>query len=140
MFKQLLIPIAIAFALLGCGTFAAANTQPPARAHSTPQPAEIPASGNIVTVIEDEFHVTFEPAQPVTGEITFVVKNQGHIPHNFRISGNGVEQHTMLVMPGQSGTLTAQLKPGTYDYECAVEGHAAAGMRGRLTVGASSSN
>lgn len=36
--------------------------------------------------------------------------------------------------PGASGTLTADLKPGTYMLFCNIEGHYESGMHARLTV------
>lgn len=149
MTKRLLIFLAIVFALLACGPLVGISHQEPPHARTlaphasagvTPQMAETPASGNIVNVTESEFSVTFQPAQPSAGEITFVVKNQGHVPHDFHVHGNGVDQRTSLIMPQQSVKLTLQLKPGTYAYECAIEGHAVAGMHGTLTIKASSSN
>jgi uncharacterized cupredoxin-like copper-binding protein len=35
---------------------------------------------------------------------------------------------------GGTKTLSVSLKPGTYTFECTVPGHAAAGMKGTLTV------
>ena len=39
-------------------------------------------------------------------------------------------------MVGQGGTskVTANLKPGTYEFYCSVPGHEAGGMKGTLTV------
>ncbi|MBI5035118.1 MAG: cupredoxin domain-containing protein [Chloroflexi bacterium] len=138
MTKRLYIFLAIAFTLLAVGPLAGVSNQQPRRARVTPQTVETPASGNVVNVIESEFNVTLQPAQPSAGEITFVVKNQGHIPHDFRIRGNGIDQRTPMIMPQQSANMTLQLKPGTYEFECTVEGHDMAGMRGMVIVQASS--
>jgi uncharacterized cupredoxin-like copper-binding protein len=35
---------------------------------------------------------------------------------------------------GGKSTVTADLKPGTYEFYCPVDGHKAAGMKGTLTV------
>ena len=75
-------------------------------------------------------HIKQTPA----GTITFVVQNTGQAPHNFAIKGNGVEERLPVLEPGQSATLTVDLSPGTYEYECTVPGHAMAGMQGTLTV------
>lgn len=124
--------------LLACGTVGATQRQQPPSSQVTPQATPAATSGNMVTVIEEEFKVTFQPAQLSAGDVTFVVKNQGNIPHNFHIQGNGIDQRTAIIMPQQSTTLTVYLSPGTYNYECGVEGHSMAGMHGTLTVQANS--
>lgn len=139
MRKQILILLFVAaLPLLACGSVAANQRQQPPSAQVTPQATQAATSGNTVSVTEDEFKVTLQPAQPRAGDVTFVIKNQGHIPHNFHIQGNGIDQRTAIIMPQQSTTLTVHLSPGTYNYECAVEGHSMAGMHGTLTVQANS--
>jgi len=79
------------------------------------------------------------------GMITFKVTNQGLGFHNFKIctisvktsaKNSCVGKSTPLLKHGQSATLTVKLtKNGTYEYMCAVPGHAAAGMKGLLGVG-----
>jgi uncharacterized cupredoxin-like copper-binding protein len=64
------------------------------------------------------------------GSVTFVVKNSGALPHDFKIAG----KKTPLLQSGQSAKLTVTLKAGSYPYLCAVSGHAAAGMKGVLKV------
>ena len=55
----------------------------------------------------------------------------GALPHNFKINGKS----TKLLSGGQSQNLTVTFaKPGKYPYLCTVTGHAAAGMKGTLTV------
>ncbi len=36
--------------------------------------------------------------------------------------------------PGSSGTLTVDLKPGTYEFYCPVANHKEMGMEGEITV------
>ena len=63
--------------------------------------------------------------------MTFVFKNVGHVAHDFKING----KVTPLVQPGKTANLVVTFaKKGTYPYLCTVEGHAAAGMKGVLTV------
>lgn len=129
MLKRVLILVAVVSALAACGARGGPKAEPPRG------PAgETPVSGQVVNVTESEFRVTFDSTQVNAGVITFVVKNEGHIPHDLRISGQGVDQRTPMIMPKQSGNLTLELEPGTYMYECMVEGHAQAGMHGTLTV------
>jgi uncharacterized cupredoxin-like copper-binding protein len=106
---------------------------------NTPQPSganagAANAGGATINVTLKEMTVALDKTQALAGTTTFVVQNNGHAPHNFAIKGNGVEQKIPLLEPGRSATLTLDLSPGTYEYECAVPGHAMAGMQGTLTV------
>jgi uncharacterized cupredoxin-like copper-binding protein len=105
---------------------------PPTKEAAATAPAT--AGGAAINVTLKEMTVALDKTQAPAGTTTFVVQNTGHILHNFAIKGNGVEQETPLLEPGQSATLTVDLSPGTYEYECAVPGHAMAGMQGTLTV------
>ena len=90
-----------------------------------------------------------------TGVITFRVKNQGAIHHEFVIvSGDptgtvGDEPNTVSeanhiggpdgselgdIHPGQTTTMTAYLAPGTYTAMCNYPGHFSAGMHFHFTV------
>ena len=53
------------------------------------------------------------------------------MPHAIAIQGHGSGK---VVQPGGTSTLTTTLKRGTYTFLCPVPGHAAAGMKGTLTV------
>ena len=106
---------------------------------NTPQPSganagNANAAGAAINVTLKEMTVALDKTQASAGTTTFVVQNNGHARHNFAINGNGVEQKTPLLEPGQSATLTVDLSPGTYEYKCTVPGHDMAGMQGTLTV------
>jgi len=65
------------------------------------------------------------------GRVTFVVKNAGHLVHDFKIAG----KVTPMINPGKSAKLTVSFKKkGKYSYLCTVPGHAAGGMKGVFTV------
>ena len=65
------------------------------------------------------------------GTVAFVVKNVGHIAHDYKIAG----KKTALIQPGKSATLKVVFKKaGKFTYLCTVPGHAANGMEGRFTV------
>ena len=65
------------------------------------------------------------------GTVTFKVRNDGAVPHDFRIGGKGTE----TLESGQTETITVDLsKPGQFSFLCTVSGHAGAGMIGQLTV------
>lgn len=78
------------------------------------------------------------------GTIVFTIRNAGAIMHNFKVcstprrntgantcNGTGSRKLTR----GQSAQLRVVFKKrGSYEYLCTVPGHAAAGMKGLLTV------
>lgn len=68
------------------------------------------------------------------GTVTIVMKNLSVIPHDVAIKGNGVSKTGKIVAKGATSTVTATLKKGTYTFLCTVPGHAAAGMKGKLTI------
>ena len=61
-------------------------------------------------------------------------KNDGKIEHDLVVEGNGVDEKTPTIEPGESATLKVDLKPGTYDVYCSIPGHKQAGMDVKLTV------
>ena len=70
------------------------------------------------------------------GELTINLANDGQSDHALEIEGNGVEEETDTISPGDSTSLTVELEDGTYEIYCPVDGHKAMGMVGTLTVGA----
>ena len=57
------------------------------------------------------------------------------MPHNLEIEGNGVEAGpSATISGGEKAELKVTLKPGTYQFFCAIPGHREAGMEGTLTV------
>ena len=69
------------------------------------------------------------------GTIKFVLHNASSLQHNLAITGNGATfGPSTTISGGQTADLVATLKPGTYEFYCAVPGHKDAGMHGTLTV------
>jgi uncharacterized cupredoxin-like copper-binding protein len=69
------------------------------------------------------------------GNDTFRLSNASTVPHNLEIEGNGIEAGpTATISGGETAELKVDLKPGTYEFYCAVPGHKEAGMEGTLTV------
>jgi plastocyanin len=69
------------------------------------------------------------------GKVNIVMANPSPLSHDIAIQGNGVDVKGKVVSQGGTSTVSADLKPGTYTFLCTVDGHAAAGMKGTLTVG-----
>lgn len=68
------------------------------------------------------------------GKVTIDFKNPSAIPHNVVIEENGKELAGFEPIAEGEESETAELKPGTYTFYCAVPGHREAGMEGTLTV------
>jgi uncharacterized cupredoxin-like copper-binding protein len=77
-----------------------------------------------------EFKITLSKKTIVKGVTTFKVTNKGGISHDFKIAG----KRTPSLKTGKAATLKATLKAGKYAFLCTLPGHAAAGMKGTLTV------
>jgi uncharacterized cupredoxin-like copper-binding protein len=88
------------------------------------------ATSTTVTVTETEFHFKLSKTSVPHGAVTFVLVNKGKLAHDFKIAG----KRSPLLAPGKTTKLTVTLKAGKVPYICTVPGHAAAGMKGTLTV------
>jgi uncharacterized cupredoxin-like copper-binding protein len=114
----------IALALALGVTLAALVAAAPIGARSTANKA------TTVTVTMKEFKFVLSKAKVPHGAVTFKLVNKGKVKHDFAISG----KKSSLISPGKTGTLKVTLKKGKLAYKCTVPGHAAAGMKGTLTV------
>ncbi len=74
--------------------------------------------------------------QAKSGKVTIDLDNPSSAtaPHAVEIEGNGVEEESDTIEPGNKTSVTADLKPGKYTFYCPVDGHEQAGMKGTLTV------
>jgi uncharacterized cupredoxin-like copper-binding protein len=113
------------------GTSTQATTTQAASTTGATTTTNAPAS---VQVSESEFKIALPKSTVAAGSYSFEVKNDGHIPHNLVVQGNGVDEKTPTIQPGKSATLSVDLKPGTYDVYCSIPGHKQAGMDAKLTV------
>jgi uncharacterized cupredoxin-like copper-binding protein len=79
--------------------------------------------GETVQIGETEFALDPSEANVQAGEVTLEVE------------GQGVEEKTDLIEPGQSATLTVDLsQSGSYEMYCTVDSHREQGMEGEVTV------
>ena len=93
-------------------------------------------SANTVDVVASDFK--FDPSSlsvDAAGRTTFRLTNNGGTTHALEIEGNGIEEETDEIGPGESADVTVDLKDGRYEFYCPVDGHREQGMEGTLVVG-----
>jgi plastocyanin len=132
-----LIAAVAVLALAGCG---GDNKESTAKSTSTPAATDTPASsgggGQTVKLSADPSALKFNTTKLTAkaGKVTLSMANPSGIPHAVAVEGNGVDKDGKTVNKGGTSTVTADLKAGTYEFYCPVDGHKAAGMKGTLTV------
>ncbi len=93
------------------------------------------AGGATVEVRLSDFKIDM-PSSVKAGMTSFQVTNAGATAHNFEIEGNGLEKKfDANLSPGETKTLQVELKPGSYEVYCPVDGHKGMGMQLTLKVG-----
>ena len=68
------------------------------------------------------------------GRVTLQMANPSIVDHAIGVKGNGIQQLGPTVGKDGASTVTANLKPGKYEFYCPVDGHESAGMKGTLIV------
>jgi uncharacterized cupredoxin-like copper-binding protein len=99
--------------------------------------SEEAATGETVSIGETEF--ALDPSSvriDEAGTVTFSVTNNGSMEHALEVEGQGVEEESDTIAPGETAELTVDLTDGSYEIYCPVDGHREQGMEGTLTVGA----
>jgi uncharacterized cupredoxin-like copper-binding protein len=91
-------------------------------------------AGGQVPVSLTEFAIDI-PSTISAGTVEFSVVNDGTIQHSFEIENESLEEELEAPLePGQTGMLTVDLAPGTYEVYCPIGNHADNGMRTEITV------
>src|SRR3954452_599885 len=129
---------AFAVPIAGCGGGGNDNSTSNAASNaSTTGTAAASGPGGTVNLSATEYK--FNPSDPTvkSGQVTFNEKNDGQTTHSLEIEDVTPGHDQELegdVAPGQSGTLTANLKPGKYEFYCPIDNHKEMGMEGEITV------
>jgi plastocyanin len=133
-----LIAAVAVLALAGCGSD---NKESAAKSTSTPAATDTPAGSSgggaqTIKLSADPAALKFDKSTLTAkaGKVTLSMANPSGIPHAVAIEGNGVDVDGKTVQKGGTSTASADLKAGTYEFYCPVDGHKAAGMKGTLTV------
>jgi len=119
----------------GSGDGQASSTPTPTPKPTAPATAAAASSGggSTVTIAADPTGaLTFDKTKLTAkaGKITIDFDNPSAVPHAFEVAG----KTTPTITKAKAPPLTVTLKPGSYEFVCPVDGHAAAGMKGTLTV------
>jgi plastocyanin len=91
----------------------------------------------VKTIRIEETEFRLEPAEITLdkpGTYVFEAVNSGETVHALEVEGQGIEEETEEIQPGQSAELKVELEAGTYELYCPVGGHKEEGMEGTLTV------
>jgi plastocyanin len=118
--------VALAFVIAGCG--GDDNGEATGTTSGT--------SSQTFSISESDFTLT--PATvtiDAPGTYTFNATNDGGVDHALEIEGNGIEEETETIGPGESASVTVDLEAGTYEMYCPIGNHRDLGMSGEVTVG-----
>ena len=116
---------AVALALTGCGE--------DEEGEDAQAPSEAPIE--TITITETDFALdpdSVDVEEP--GTYAFEVVNEGDVAHALEVEGEGIEEETDTLDPGQRATLTVELEGGSYELYCPVGDHADRGMTGKVEV------
>jgi plastocyanin len=129
-------------ALVACGGGSSSGSSTPAASSSSTSSTTSAAggggAGGAVNVEADPsgnlaYTQTSLTANAGSDKIDF--NNPSSTPHNVTIEdSSGKTVGATNTIAGSTTSTTVNLKPGTYKFFCSVDGHAAAGMTGTLTV------
>jgi plastocyanin len=132
-----LIAVLVPLTLAACGddddetTAAETTTAEETTAEETTTPS---GGGETVAISETDFALDPSEATVAAGPVTFDVINDGQTLHNLEVEGNGVEEVSEDIDPGQSTQLAVDLTAGEYVMYCAIGNHRELGMEGTVTV------
>jgi uncharacterized cupredoxin-like copper-binding protein len=107
------------------------TTTPPTTTATPPPTGPVGNANTTVQVGMFEYGYNLSQSSVPSGQVTFVIKNNGSEVHNFSVQG--VKVGTLL-NPGATETYTVSLPAARFSYVCDVPFHIDRGMLGSLTV------
>jgi plastocyanin len=102
-------------------------------------PSGAGAKGSVLKAIRiQETEYSLKPADIILkkpGLYVLKVVNSGSTTHALEVDGEGLEEYSKKIEPGQSTQLRLDLrKAGTYELTCPVDHHEEKGMEGKVIV------
>jgi uncharacterized cupredoxin-like copper-binding protein len=127
--------IGLALAAAGCGSSNDNSSSDTGNGGGGTAAPKSSSGGSTVTQSATEFKFSKPNATAKAGKVTVNLTNDGSVPHAIEIENvNGKDVKAPVAQPGSSTKLTANLKPGKYEFYCPVDSHKQQGMKGELTV------
>jgi uncharacterized cupredoxin-like copper-binding protein len=99
--------------------------------------AEAPEESPRQTITITETDFALEPSSvelEAPGTYAFEVANDGQVAHALEVEGEGIEEETETLDPGERATLTVTLDGGSYELYCPIGDHKDRGMVGKAVV------
>ena len=91
----------------------------------------------VKTIRVEETEYSLKPTQSTLqkpGMYVLEAVNTGETTHALEVEGEGIEEFSDKIQPGESTKLRVDLKAGTYGLTCPVDGHEDKGMETTITV------
>jgi uncharacterized cupredoxin-like copper-binding protein len=131
IYAQIIGVVLIMVGVVGCGAGGGGGGAEDAQAPSGAKESVV----KTIRVKEAEF--VLKPAEITLekpGTYLFKAVNSGGTVHALEVEGQGIEEETEEIQPGQSAELKVKLEAGTYELYCPVDGHKEEGMEGKIIV------
>jgi plastocyanin len=125
--------------LAACGSGNSDSASSAPKKTATAAPASAGGGGQKLTIAAKEsggLSFTKSSLKAKAGTVTITMDNPGSdsLPHAIAVEGHGVDKDGSFAQPGDKSTVSADLKPGKYEFYCPVGNHRQQGMEGTLTV------
>ena len=135
IYAQIIAVVLILVGVVGCGAGGGS-----AGGGGGAEDAQAPSGAKesvLKTIRVKETEFALKPAEITLekpGTYLFKAVNSGGTVHALEVEGQGIEEETEEIQPGQSAELKVKLEAGTYELYCPVDGHKEEGMEGKVIV------
>jgi plastocyanin len=134
IYAQIIAVVLILVGVVGCGAGGGSAGGGGAEDAQAPSGAK---ESVLKTIRVKEVEFALKPAEITLekpGTYLFKAVNSGGTVHALEVEGQGIEEETEEIQPGQSAELKVKLEAGTYELYCPVDGHKEEGMEGKVIV------
>jgi plastocyanin len=135
IYAQVIAVVLILVGVVGCGAGGGS-----AGGGGGAEDAQAPSGAKesvLKTIRVKETEFALKPAEITLqkpGTYLFKAVNSGGTVHALEVEGQGIEEVTEEIQPGQGAELKVKLEAGTYELYCPVDGHKEEGMEGKVIV------